>query len=42
MVDRVRTLWVDIAMYKPLRVGSNILLPVALKKKAVITVKKPG
>ena len=39
-VDRVETLWLDIARYKPLRGGSYIPLPAAVKnKKAVVNVK---
>ena len=39
-VDRVETLWLDIARYRPLRGGSYILLPAAVKnKKAVVNVK---
>ena len=41
MVDRVQTLWLDIAIYQPLRDGSYIPLPAAVRsKKAVINVKK--
>lgn len=40
VVDRVETLWLDIARYRPLRGGSYIPLPTALKnKKAVINVQ---
>ena len=40
MVVQVRTLWLDIARYQPLRGGSYIPLPPALKnKKAVVNVK---
>ena len=40
VVARVATLWLDIAWYQPLRGGSYIDLPAALKcKKAVINVK---
>ena len=40
VVERVETLWLDIARYKPLRGGSYIPLPAAVKnKKAVINVK---
>ena len=40
MVDRVQTLWLDIARYQPLRGGSYIPLPAAVRsKKAVINVK---
>ena len=39
-VDRVETLWLDIARYRPLRGGSYILLPAAVKnKKAAVNVK---
>ena len=39
-VDRVDTLWLDIARYQPLRGGSYIPLPAAVKnKKAVVNVK---
>ena len=39
-VDRVETLWLDIARYQPLRGGSYIPLPTAVKnKKAVVNVK---
>ena len=39
-VDRVETLWLDIARYQPLRGGSYIPLPAAVKnKKAVVNVK---
>ena len=39
-VDRVDTLWLDIAIYQPLRGGSYIPLPAAVKnKKAVVNVK---
>ena len=39
-IDRVETLWLDIARYRPLRGGSYILLPAAVKnKKAVVNVK---
>ena len=42
-VDDVSTLWLDIARYQPLRGGSYIPLPVAVKnKKAVINVKNNG
>ncbi|KAK3707294.1 hypothetical protein QZH41_004240 [Actinostola sp. cb2023] len=40
VVDRVETLWLDIAKYQPLRGGSFIPLPAAVKnKKAVVNVK---
>ena len=40
VVDHVSTLWLDIARYKPLRGGSYIPLPAAVKnKKAVVNVK---
>ena len=40
VVDRVETLWLDIALYQPLRSGSYIPLPTTLKnKKAVVNVK---
>ena len=40
VVERVETLWLDIARYQPLRGGSYIPLPAAVKnKKAVINVK---
>ena len=40
VVDRVQTLWLDIARYQPLRGGSYIPLPAAVRsKKAVINVK---
>ena len=40
VVDQVQILWVDIAGYKPLRGGSYIPLPAALRnKKAVFNVK---
>ena len=40
MVDRVQTLWLDITRYQPLRGGSYILLPAAVRsKKAIINVK---
>ena len=40
VVDRVQTLWLDIARYQPLRGGSYIPLPAAVSsKKAVINVK---
>ena len=40
VVAQVRTLWLDIARYQPLRGGSYIPLPPALKnKKAVVNVK---
>ena len=40
VVDRVEVLWLDIARYQPLRGGSYIPLPAALKqKKAVVNVK---
>ena len=40
VVDQVQTLWLDIARYQSLRVGSYIPLPAAVKnKKAVINVK---
>ena len=40
MVDYVNTLWLDIARYQPLRGGSYIPLPAAVKNKhAVINVK---
>ena len=39
-VDQVHTLWLDIARYQPLRDGSYIPLPAAVKnKKAVVNVK---
>ena len=39
-VDYISTLWLDIAKYQPLRGGSYILLPAAVKnKKAVVNVK---
>ena len=39
VVDRVQTLWLDIARYQPLRGGSYIPLPAAVRaKKAVINV----
>ena len=39
-VDQVHTLWLDIARYQPLRGGSYIPLPAAVKnKKAVVNVK---
>ena len=39
-VDRVETVWLDIARYQPLRGGSYIPLPAAVKnKKAVVNVK---
>ena len=40
VVDKVQTLWLDIARYQPLRGGSYIPLPAAVRsKKAVINVK---
>ena len=40
VVDRVETLWLDIAWYQPLRGGSYIpLLKAAQSKKAVVNVK---
>ena len=40
VVDRVSTLWLDIARYQPLRGGSYIPLPAAVRnKKAVINVR---
>ena len=40
VVDRVETLWLDIARYQPLRGGSYIPLPAAVgNKKAVVNVK---
>ena len=40
VVDQVQTLWLDIARYQPLRGGSYIPLPAAVKnKKAVVNVK---
>ena len=40
VVDHVSTLWLDIARYQPLRGGSYIPLPAAVKnKKAVVNVK---
>ena len=40
-VDRVQTLWLDIARYQPLRGSSYISFPVAVRsKKAVVNVKK--
>ena len=40
VVDRVQTLWLDIARHQPLRGGSYIQLPAAVRsKKAVIIVK---
>ena len=37
VVDRVQTLWMDVARYQPLRVGSYLPLPAAVRnKKAVI------
>ncbi|MEW8444567.1 MAG: hypothetical protein AB2661_11820, partial [Candidatus Thiodiazotropha sp.] len=40
VVDRVQTLWLDIARYQPLRGGSYIPLPAAVRsKKAVINMK---
>ena len=40
MVDHIDTLWLDIARYQPLRGGSYIPLPAAVKnKQAVINVK---
>ena len=39
-VDRVQTLWPDIARYQPLRGSSYILLPAAVRsKRAVVNVK---
>ena len=39
-VDQVHTLWLDVARYQPLRGGSYIPLPAAVKnKKAVVNVK---
>ena len=41
VVDRVQTLWLDIARYQPLTGGSYIPLPAAVRsKKVVINVKK--
>ena len=41
MVERVETLWLDIARYQPLRGGSYTSLPEAVKnKKAVVNVEK--
>ena len=43
VVDRVQTLWLDIARYQPLRGGSYIPLPAVVRsKKAVINVKNRG
>ena len=43
VVDRVQTLWLDIARYQPLRGSPYIPLPAAVRsKKAVINVKKHG
>ena len=40
VVDHISTLWLDIARYQPLRGGSYIPLPAAVKnKKAVVNVK---
>ena len=40
VVDQVQTLWLDIARYQPLRVGSYIPLPRAVRsKKAVVNVE---
>ena len=40
VVDRVEVLWLDIARYQPLRGGSYIPLPAAVRlKKAVVNVK---
>ena len=40
VVDRMQTFWLDIARYQPLRGGSYIPLPAAVRsKKAVINVK---
>ena len=40
VVDRVEVLWLDIARYQPLRGGSYIPLPAAVRlKKAVVSVK---
>ena len=40
VVDRVEVLWLDIARYQPLRGGSYIPLPAAMRlKKAVVNVK---
>ena len=40
VVDRVQTLWLDIARYQPLRGGSYIPLPAAVKnKRTVVNVK---
>ena len=40
MVDTVQTLWLDIARYQPLKGGSYIQLPAALRnKKAIVNVK---
>ena len=40
MVDRVQTLWMDVARYQPLRGGSYLSLPAAVRnKKAVINPK---
>ena len=39
-IDYISTLWLDIAKYRPLRGGSYIPLPAAVKnKKAVVNVK---
>ena len=47
VVDRVETLWLDIARYKPLRGGSYIPLPAEVAKKnrggmAVLNIKNKG
>ena len=40
VVDQVETLWLDIARYQPLRGGSYIPLPAAMRnKKAVVNIK---
>ena len=40
MVERVETLWLDIARYQPVKGGSYIPLPAAVRlKKAVVSVK---
>ena len=40
VVDQVETLWLDIARYQPLRGGSYIPLPAAVRnKKAVVNIK---
>ena len=39
-VDRVKTLWLDVARYQPLRGGPYIPLPAVVKnKKAIVNVK---